>query len=40
MTLQIPRLEKYLIDPEMVILLGMTNAVLSKIKQQTKEMYL
>ncbi len=37
MTLQISRLEKYPIDPEMVMLLGMTNAVLSKIKQKVKE---
>ncbi len=36
MTLQIPRFQ-YPIDPDMMILLGMTNAVLSKIKLQTKE---
>ena len=37
MTLQISRFQKYPIDPDMVVLLGMTNAVFSKIKQQLKE---
>ncbi len=37
MTLQIPRFQQYPIDPDMVILLGMTNAVFSKIKHQLKE---
>ncbi len=33
MTLQIPQFQQYPIDSDMMILLGMTNAVLSKIKQ-------
>jgi len=32
--------QQYVVDPEMEMLLNMTNDVVSKIKQQTKEMYL
>ena len=39
MTLQTPQFQKHVIDPDMEILLNMTNYVISKIKQQTKEMY-
>ena len=39
MTLQTTQFQKHAIDPDMEILLNMTNYVISKIKQQTKEMY-
>ncbi len=39
MTLQTPQFQKHVIDPDMEMLLNMTNYVISKIKQQTKEMY-
>ncbi len=40
MALEILTSPKYVIDPQMQILLKMTNDVVLKIKQQTKEMYL
>ncbi len=39
MTLQTPQFQKHVIDTDMEMLLNMTNYVISKIKQQTKEMY-
>ena len=40
MTLQTTQFQKHIIDSDMEMLLNMTNYVISKIKQQTKEMSL
>jgi len=37
MTLQIPQFQKHVIDPDMEMLLKMTNYLVSKIVQQLKE---